>query len=134
MTTNIPDKELHIFENSFKELGNALDDFFNNISINPTNKINSDEMVIDNDNIIVRNEILSVFNKSKLNPDQFATLLVTNNIYIENEKPGDWSILKKNEVEENIYNIKHELDNLDKDANNKSVQYKTNIRQTFGEK
>ena len=106
MTTNIQDTKLHIFENSFKELGNALDDFFNNISINPTNNtINPDEMVIENDNIIIKNEILSVFNKSKLNPDTFATLLLTNNIYIENEKPGDWSILKKYEVEEDHLNI-----------------------------
>jgi hypothetical protein len=133
MTTTIDTKEsFHVFENSLRKLGIALDDYMNTISLNP---ILSDKKIYekDSDKIILKNEILSIFHKSKLHPTQFEELLLTNNIYIENEKPGDWTQLKINEVEEYMYNIKHELDKLDNDKKIKSIEYQNVITQKIGD-
>ena len=113
----------YTFEDALSKLGVKIDDFINTISLNPNS--NPTENDKDSDKIIVKNEILSIFNKSKLYPNRFAEVLVTSNIYIENEKMGDWTNLKINEVEENMYNTKHELDNPDNNKKN-AIEY-TNI-------
>lgn len=102
---------ISIFENKFKSLGKTLDEYMKEIAFDQNTKSG----VIDNEHIVVRNEILSVFHKSKLNPEQLATLLITNNIYIENEKPGDWTRLQTQEVEEEMYNMRNEPGYIDKD-------------------
>ena len=106
---------LHIFENKFKSLGKTLDKYMEEIAFDQNTKSGK----IDNEHIVVRNEILSVFHKSKLNPDQLAALIVSNNVYIENEKPGDWTRLQNQEVEEEMYNMKHEPGYIDKDKEDK---------------
>lgn len=108
------------FEDALQKFGEKLDNFKKKISANPT-ETNTNEN--ENDKIIVKNEILSIFNKSKLHPNQFAELLVTSNIYIENEKMGDWTNLKINEVEENIYNMKHEIDKPKNKNQKKQIEY-----------
>jgi hypothetical protein len=121
---------LHIFENPLTLLGKTLDLYMKEIAFDSTST-NTD---IDNENIIVKNEILAVFNKSKLNPDQFANLLLSNNIYITDEKPGDWTRLKINNMEEYLYGLRNEIVNEDEEKNttkNKAFQYNTKIRQRF---
>ena len=129
---NIKKKSLEIFEKPLTSLGKSLDEYLNEISFEPKYSNKKKE---DNDNIIVKNEILSVFNKSKIDPTQFASMIVMNNIYIENEKPGDWTRLKTYEVEEMMNNILHETKNITeiKDKTNQSVSYKTTVRQRFGD-
>jgi len=75
------------FEEALQKFGKKLGNFQNQISANPTTETSNNANT--NDKIIVKNEILSIFYKSKLHPNQFAELLVTSNIYIENEKMGD---------------------------------------------
>jgi hypothetical protein len=117
--------DLQKFEENLQKFGEKLDDFKKTISLNPTETSNNANT---KDEIIVKNEILSIFNKSKIHPNQFAELLVTSNIYIENEKMGDWTNLKINEVEENIYNMKHEIDKpKNKNQNQKDQIEYTNI-------
>lgn len=106
---------LHIFENKFKSFGKTLDQYMEEIAFDQNTKTAK----IDNEHIVVRNEILSVFHKSKLNPDQLAALIISNNVYIENEKPGDWTRLQNQEVEEEMYNMKHEPGYIDKDKEDK---------------
>lgn len=120
----------YTFEDSLSKLGVKLDDFINTISLNPNS--NPTENNKDDDKIIVKNEILSIFNKSKLYPNRFAELLVTSNIYIENEKMGDWTNLKINEVEENMYNMKHEIDKPDN--KNNAIEYTNIITQKLEDK
>lgn len=108
---NFKTDSLHIFEKSLQAFGKTLDEYMEEISFDS----NKPKGKIDNDNIIVKNEILAVFNKSKLNPDQFANLLLSNNIYIENEKPGDWTQLKVNEVEEYLYGLRKEIPKNEED-------------------
>lgn len=102
--TNYKRGSLHIFENPLQAIGKTLDEYMDEIGLE-----SSKGKKKDNENMIVKNEILAVFNKSKLNPDQFAKLLITNNIYIVNEKPGDWTRLKVNEVEEYLHGIREEI-------------------------
>ena len=132
---------LHIFENKFKSLGKTLDKYMEEIAFEQNTKSGK----IDNEHIVVRNEILSVFHKSKLNPDQLASLLLSNNIYIENEKPGDWTRLQNQEIEEEMYNMKHEPGYIDKDKEDvlrdpiefnrnpdeQSFVYNKKLKQTF---
>jgi hypothetical protein len=132
---------LHIFENKFKSLGKELDKYMEEIAFDQDTK----NAKTDNEHIVVRNEILSVFHKSKLNPDQLAALLLSNNIYIENEKPGDWTRLQNQEIEEEMYNMKHEPGYIDKNKEDKyrdpiefnrnpdeqSFVYNKKIKQTF---
>lgn len=134
ITKNEKKESFHMFDNSLKKFGIALDDYMNTISLNPIQKDNIKIDEKNNDTIILKNEIMSIFYKSKLNPKQFEELLLTNNIYIENEKPGDWTQLKINEVEEYIYNIKHELD-IPEDNNKKikSIEYQNIITQKIGD-
>ena len=133
---------LDIFEKRFKLFGKTLDKYMEEIAFDQNTKKSG---VIDNDHIIVKNEILTVFHKSKLNPNQLAALLMTNNIYIENEKPGDWTRLQVQEVEEEMYNMRHEPGYIDKDKedkykdpieynrnpNEQSFQYTKKIKQNF---
>ena len=132
---------LHIFENKFKSLGKTLDKYMEEIAFDQNTKSGK----IDNEHIVVRNEILSVFHKSKLNPDQLAALIMSNNVYIENEKPGDWTRLQTQEVEEEMYNMKHEPGYIDKDKEDvlrdpiefnrnpdeQSFVYNKKLKQTF---
>jgi hypothetical protein len=131
---NIKKKSLEIFEKPLTSLGKSLDEYLNEISFEPKHSNKKKE---DNDNIIVKNEILSLFNKSKIDPTQFASMIVMNNIYIENEKPGDWTRLKTYEVEEMMNNIRHENDDDSEDEQknktDQSVSYKTTVRQRFGD-
>jgi hypothetical protein len=125
---------LQIFENPLTLLGKTLDLYMKEIAFDSSTSPNTN---IDNENIIVKNEILAVFNKSKLNPDQFANLLLTNNIYITDEKPGDWTRLKINNIEEYLYGLRNEIVNEDKEeeeeenTKNQAFQYNTKIRQRF---
>jgi len=115
---------LQLFESPLTKLGEAIDEYLNEISFDKIKSVDKE-----NDKIIIKNEILSIMNKSKLNPDQFASLLVLNNVYIENEKMGDWTKLKINEIEETINNIRNEINYSDNKE--ESINYKTTIRQTF---
>ena len=121
-----------MFKEPLETLGKQLDIFLNEIAFDskPESKTQIKE---NNDNIIIKNEILSVFNKSKINTHQFAPLLMMNNVYIVNEQKGDWTRLKTYEIEEMMNNIKHEIDDKDKDTNlkNQYVNYKTTIKQKF---
>jgi hypothetical protein len=108
--TNYKRGSLHIFENPLQAIGKTLDEYMDEIGLE-----SSKGKKKNNENMIVKNEILAVFNKSKLNPDQFAKLLITNNIYIVNEKPGDWTRLKVNEVEEYLHGIREEIVKDDND-------------------
>lgn len=131
---------LDIFEKRFKLFGKTLDKYMEEIAFDQNTKKSG---VIDNEHIIVKNEILTVFHKSKLNPNQLAALLMTNNIYIENEKPGDWTRLQVQEVEEEMYNMRHEPGYIDKEdkykdpieynrnPNEQSFQYTKKIKQNF---
>ena len=123
-----------MFENSLKSLGKKIDEFLNEIAFEPKSKENTKKPEDnDNDNIIVKNEILSLFNKSKLNPNQFASLIIMNNVFIENERNGDWTRLQTYEVEEMMNNMKHEIDEPDeKNQKPQFVNYKTTIKQKFG--
>ena len=107
---------LDIFEKRFKLFGKTLDKYMEEIAFDQNTKKSG---VTDNDHIVVKNEILTVFQKSKLNPNQLAALIMTNNIYIENEKPGDWTRLQVQEVEEEMYNMRHEPGYIDKDKEDK---------------
>ena len=117
---------LQLFESPLTKLGQTIDDYLNEISFD---KNISSVKKKENDKIIIKNEILSIMNKSKLNPDQFASLLLLNNVYIENEEMGDWTKLKINEVEETINNIRNEI--INSDNKEESIQYTTMIRQKF---
>ena len=134
--------KLDIFEKRFKSLGKTLDEYMKEIAFDQ----NTNQMdVTDTEPTIVRNEILTVFHKSKLNPEQLAALIITNNIYIENETQGDWTRLQVQEVEEEIYNMRHEPGYIDKDKkeeekdpievnrdpNEQSFQYTKKIKQNF---
>lgn len=122
---------LHIFENPLTLLGKTLDLYMKEIGFDSNTSPNTD---IDNENIIVKNEILAVFNKSKLNPDQFANLLLSNNIYITDEKPGDWTRLKINNIEEYLYGLRNEIVKEDAEENttkNQAFKYNTKVRQRF---
>ena len=110
--TNQNTFSINIFEKQFKSFGKTLDQYMEEIAFEQNTNKNA---VIDNEHIVVRNEILTVFQKSKLNPDQLAALIMSNNIYIENEKPGDWTRLQSQEVEEEMYNMKHEPGYIEKD-------------------
>ena len=58
-----------------------------------------------------------------------------NNVYIENERKGDWTRLQTYEVEEMMNNMKHEIDEPDETQTNQKpqfVKYKTTIKQKFG--
>lgn len=123
-----------MFENPLKSLGKKIDEFLNEIAFEPK-PMNKKEKTPDPDpdNIIVKNEILSLFNKSKLNPTQFASLIIMNNVYIENERKGDWTRLQTYEVEEMMNNMKHEIDEPDEtQPTPQFVKYKTTIQQKFG--
>jgi hypothetical protein len=119
-----------MFQKPLETLGEQLDRFFNDIAFESI----PEETKTKSEDIIIKNEILSVFNKSKINTKQFAPLLMKNNVYIVNEQKGDWTRLKTYEIEEMMNNIKHEIDD-DKDKNtnpkNQYVNYKTSIRQKF---
>jgi len=133
---------LHIFEKQFRELGKTLDEYMHEIALDQGT---TQPPATDNDPTIVRNEILTVFHKSKLNPEQLAALIMTNNIYIENESVGDWTRLQVQEVEEEIYNMRNEPGYIDKDKENRfkapieinrdpneqSFQYTKKIKQNF---
>lgn len=119
---------LNIFEHPLQNLGKSLDEYFNEIAFDPITIKNRNSKK-DDDQIVIKNEILSIFNKSKLNPKQFASLILLNNIYIENEKPGDWTRLKTYEVDEMMNNIKHENDIDDDVKKDETINYNTTIRQ-----
>jgi hypothetical protein len=132
---------LHIFEKQFRALGKTLDEYMHEIALDQGT---TQPPATDNDPTIVRNEILTVFHKSKLNPEQLAALIMTNNIYIENESVGDWTRLQVQEVEEEIYNMRNEPGYIDKDKedlrapieinrdpNEQSFQYTKKIKQHF---
>ena len=121
---------LNLFEHPLQNLGKSLDEYFNEIAFDPIT-IKNTNIKKDDDKIVIKNEILSIFNKSKLNPKQFASLILLNNIYIENEKPGDWTRLKTYEVDEMMNNIKHENDIDDGVKKDETINYKTTIRQKF---
>jgi hypothetical protein len=118
-------KSLDLFIEPLTSLGKTLDEFLNEISFEPNAKTTDTE----NANIIVKNEILSVVNKSKINPKQFASMILMNNIYIENEKPGDWTRLKTYEVEEMMNNMRNEI--IPKDKQPESLNYNSTIHQRF---
>jgi hypothetical protein len=134
---------LHIFEKQFRALGKTLDEYMHEIALDQGTSATDNDPY--DDPTIVRNEILTVFHKSKLNPEQLAALIMTNNIYIENESVGDWTRLQVQEVEEEIYNMKNEPGYIDKDKedylkapieidrdpNEQSFQYTKKIKQNF---
>ena len=135
-------ESLHIFEKQFRAFGKTLDEYMHEIALDQGTQPTEATY---NDPTIVRNEILTVFHKSKLNPEQLAALIMTNNIYIENESVGDWTRLQVQEVEEEIYNMRHEPGYIDKDKeeeekdpielerdpNEQSFQYTKKIKQNF---
>jgi hypothetical protein len=132
---------LHIFEKQFRALGKTLDEYMHEIALDQ----GTQPPATYDDPTIVRNEILTVFHKSKLNPEQLAALIISNNIYIENESVGDWTRLQVQEVEEEIYNMRNEPGYIDKDKegifkdpielkrdpNEQSFQYTKKIKQNF---
>jgi hypothetical protein len=124
-------KTIHIFEDPLQNLGKTLDEYFNEIAFDPIKKTDVNEKKNNNDKIIIKNEILSIFNKSKLNPKQFANMILLNNVYIENEKPGDWTRLKTYEVDEMMNNMRHENDIDYGVKKDETINYNTTIRQKF---
>jgi len=91
------------FETGLQKYGKELDEQFIRMFGDPEFTISYEASPF-----TVINEINVVLNKSKLlfNPNQFAYMILKNNVYIENPKPGDWLRLNMNNVEEGLINLK----------------------------
>jgi len=93
------------FEKGLQEYGKELDEQF----ISMFGFLLDPKFATSNESpLTVINELNVVINKSKLlfNPNQFAYMVLKNNVYIENPKPGDWLRLNMNNIEEGLINLK----------------------------
>lgn len=103
---NNNNNEPGFFEKPLIDIGKGLDNILNSfgflLDVNWNNLENNSEQ------FTTINEINMVFNKSRFlyPPNQFSNLLLTNNIYIENPKPGDWFRFNVNNIEEGLVNLK----------------------------